>query len=292
MVEDLLAAGHSVRVVSSRGPDTMQAAPGLTYLKADTRDPGAICDALAGCDAVMHMVSTSLPATGDLNPTGDIRDNLVATVSLLESMRDQGIRRLVYLSSGGTVYGVPEALPIPETHPLRPINSYGIVKAAAESYIGLFARTSGLSPVILRPSNPYGPRQGRAGQQGLVNTLMSRALSGDPVQIWGDGSVVRDYLHVRDLARLCRLAIGGTVEGVFNAASGQGTSIREMIDLVSEVTGRPIDARYGPARAVDAPVSVLDISAAGRTFGWHPEIGLRDGLASTWTWRLAQGDAA
>jgi UDP-glucose 4-epimerase len=292
VVEQLLAAGHQVRAMSRGAPRYRQESPRLSLVTADVRDPHALRAALRGCDAVVHMASTTLPATGDINPKGDIADNLVATVDLLESMRDLGIRRLLYLSSGGAVYGVPEIVPIPETHPLRPINSYGIVKVAAESYIELFARSAGLSPVILRPSNPYGPRQGRKGLQGLVNTLMSHAIGGEPVQIWGDGSVVRDYLHVRDLARLCGLAIGSPVEGVFNAGSGQGTSVREMIELVSAATGRRIDAQFGPARAVDVPVSILDNAAAGRSFGWRPEIDLAEGLSSTWQWHLGQTEMA
>jgi UDP-glucose 4-epimerase len=292
VVEALIAAGHHVRVLSSRGPGNLRLMPRLSYIKADLRDAAALRHALAGSDAVMHMVSTKLPATGDLDPKGDIGDNLLGTVGVLEAMRDLGIPRLVYLSSGGTVYGPPDQVPIREDHPLRPMNSYGIVKAAAESYIRLFSKASGLASVILRPSNPYGPRQARAGQQGLVNTLMSRARSGEPIHIWGDGSVIRDYLHVEDMARLCVLALDSTTEGTFNAGSGQGTSVREMIDLVSFVSRRPLNIAYGAARSVDAPVSVLDVAAAGLAFGWRPAIDLPDGLEMTWNWHRAQAQAA
>jgi UDP-glucose 4-epimerase len=199
-----------------------------------------------------------------------------------------GVRRLVYLSSGGMVYGIPDVVPIPESHPLRPIGSYGIVKVAAEAFIGLYARNKGLSPVILRPSNTYGERQGRDGAQGVVNALLRRAMTGETIEIWGDGSVVRDYLSVHDLARLCLTAAESGVNGTFNAGSGLGTSLRTLIDMVAEVTGRKLDVSYGPARQLDAPVTILDNTAARATFGWEPQVSLRDGLCAAWDWHRQQ----
>ena len=251
---------------------------------ADCRDVEVVAGSLADCDCVVHAFSATTPGTGDADPSLDVAANLLPTIGLLDRMVDAGVKRLIFLSSGGMVYGMPGQLPIPEVHPLRPTNSYGIVKVAIESYIDLYARTKGLSAVILRPSNTYGVRQGRDGSQGLVNTLLRRALVGERVSIWGDGSIVRDHLHVDDLARLACLAGETEVTGVFNAGSGVGTSVRDLIDLVSEVTGRELDVQYGPQRSVDVPETVLDIARAGSAFGWRPEIGLRDGLTRTWAW--------
>jgi UDP-glucose 4-epimerase len=291
VVDHLLAAGHSVCAVS-RQPEAPRAqSGGIDYLHLDLRQRAALdalVPAIEGADAVLHMVSTTLPGTGDLDPRTDVADNLVSLVGVMELMLSLGNRRLIYLSSGGTVYGLPTTVPIPEDHPLRPINSYGIVKVAAESYVGLFARTKGLSPVILRPSNPYGDRQGRAGSQGLVNTLLRRAQSGEAIEVWGDGTVVRDYLHVQDLARLVVLAAESSAEGTFNAGSGVGTSVREMIDLAASVTGHQLETVYRPGRSVDVPVSILDRSAAQATFGWSPRIDLREGVARTWDWLQTQ----
>lgn len=287
VVDQLVAAGHSVRAVSRRPEALRGPVPGVDYQFIDYRDRAALGAAFVGCDAVFHTISATTPGSGDQNPLLDIGDNLVATVALLDEMLNSGIRRLVYVSSGGVVYGVPEQLPIPETHPLRPISSYGIVKVAIESYIELYARTKGLSPVIVRPSNAYGVRQGRDGSHLLVSTLLRRALSGEPISIWGDGSIVRDYLHVKDLVRLIVSAGESDVTGVFNAGSGVGISVRDLIGLVADVTSRPIAASYGQPRAFDVPVSILDSARARDVFGWVPEISLRDGIADAWVWHQA-----
>lgn len=284
VVDGLVAAGHEVRALARRPEALRGPVPGVDYRFVDYRDRSALAEVLAGCDAVFHMISATTPGSGDLDPIGDINDNLVGTVAVLDLMLAAGISRLVYVSSGGVVYGVPEVIPIPEAHPLRPINSYGIVKAAIEGYIGLYSRTKGLSPVILRPSNTYGLRQGRDGSQGLVSTLLHCAATGGIVNIWGDGHIVRDHLHVDDLARLAVLAVDGAETGIFNVGSGVGTSVRELIGLVEDVTGQRLNVQYGPQRAVDVPVSVLDVTRAGKIFGWTPQIKLREGLVQCWDW--------
>lgn len=281
VVDHLLAAGHDVRVVSRRPEHLRPPLPGVGYFQTDFRNRDALAKALAGCDAVFHMISSTVPGTGDLNPALDVAENLIPAINLMELMLAAGVRRLIYLSSGGTVYGAPQILPVPEDNPLRPISSYGIVKVAAESYIQLYSRTRGLSAAILRPSNAYGER----GTQGLINTLMRRAVAGEPFEIWGDGSVVRDFLHVHDLARLCVQAAESEITGAFNAGWGTGHSVREVLDMATEITGRKLEVRYGAGRSVDAPVSILDISAARSAFGWEPRINLREGLAQTWAWQ-------
>jgi UDP-glucose 4-epimerase len=286
VVDQVLLRGHQVLIVSRRPEPFRAPLPNVSYLSVDYRQTEDLRLALRDCDAVLHMVSSTVPATGDEHPRLDVNDNLVAIISLMELMLAEGVRRLVYLSSGGTVYGVPDVVPIPENHPLRPINSYGIVKVAAESYIKLFSRTRGLSSIVLRPSNPYGKRQAKDGKHGLISTILRRALASQSVEIWGDGSIVRDYLHVEDLARLAVMAVESDVTGTFNAGSGQGTSVRELIGLAEEVTGRRLDVNFGPQRSVDVPVSVLDVSNAREVFGWEPEIALREGVARTWEWHL------
>jgi UDP-glucose 4-epimerase len=235
---------------------------------------------------VIHAFSATTPGSGDRDPPLDVEQNLVSALTLLHLMTKSGVRRLVYLSSGGMVYGNSEVVPTPETHPLRPTGSYGIVKVAVESYIGLYARNCGLLPVIIRPSNTYGERQGVNGADGAVSTLMRRALSGERFEIWGDGSVVRDYLHVHDLARLCLTAAESDVTGIFNAGSGVGTSLKTLVERVMEVSGRSIDVIYGKARPVDVPLSILDIAAAKAAFDWWPHLTLTEGLRATWDWHL------
>jgi UDP-glucose 4-epimerase len=221
IVDQLLASGYSVRAFD-RYPERFRAPlTQVEYVFGDIKDPMAIIEAFADVGVVMHLVSTTVPGTADLDPRADVRDNLLSTLSLLDSMVKFGVSRFVYLSSGGTVYGIPEQVPTPETHPLRPINSYGIVKTAVEHYINLFHRTGGISPIIIRASNPFGPRQGHTGVQGVVTTFLNRVLRKKPMEIWGDGSVVRDYLYVEDLARLSVTAAASDKTGAYNGVAGK-----------------------------------------------------------------------
>lgn len=288
VVDHLAAAGHEVRVVARKPEVSRGPVAEVDYVFGDCGDRRLLSNVLDGVDGVFHVFSATTPGSATRAMWFDVEQNLGSALTLLELMAEKDIRRLVYLSSGGTVYGVPDAYPIRESQPLRPVGSYAIVKAAVEGYIGLFARERGLLPVILRPANTYGERQGRNGAQGAVSVLMQRALSGEPFEIWGDGSVVRDFLHVEDLARLCVLAVGSDVSGTFNAGSGLGLSLRDLVALVAEVTGRRIEVRYGEARSVDVPVNILDIAAAKAALGWSPRLTLREGLARTWDWHLAQ----
>ena len=163
---------------------------------------------------------------------------------LLDQMRFNDVRRIVFLSSGGTVYGNPDTAPVTEIHPLRPICSYGVVKVAIENYLFMYHDLYGIEPVVLRPSNPIGPRQGHFGIQGVVPTFLRRLLDGELIEVWGDGSVVRDYLDITDLAALCLRAGTSEVIGVFNAGSGIGTSVNDILAIIESVTGRHPEVTY------------------------------------------------
>ena len=159
------------------------------------------------------------------------------------------------------------------------------MKVAVESYVEMYARERGLRPVILRPSNAYGERQGLNGADGAVSVLMRCASRGEGFHMWGDGSVVRDFLHVADLARACVAAAESGVTGSFNLGSGTGTSLLDLIEMVAQVTGRPIAVNRSGGRTVDAPVSILDVQAIRAALGWEAQIPLREGLRRTWEWQ-------
>lgn len=284
LVDELLAEGAKVRVFD-RSPERYRPRlHGVEFMQADWGDTAAMAEALADVDTVFHLISTTVPGTSNLDPVGDIQSNLVHTVRLLELMRAAGVRRIVYLSSGGTVYGIPKCDPVPEEHPLRPISSYGIVKVAIENYLLMEERLYDLQPTILRASNPYGPRQGHGGVQGVIGTFLWKMAHDEPIQLWGDGSIVRDFIHVRDLARLCVLVAQGGVTGCYNAGSGHGHSISEIIATIAAVLGRDIVPVRKPGRGFDVPRVVLDIRAIQKAIGWKPEIGLSNGVSETWEW--------
>lgn len=287
IVDALLAAGLSVRVFDRQPERFRKPLAKVDYQIGNFGDRMALIEALSGVDAVIHLVSTTFPGTADLDPKTDVQDNLAGTIALLDCMVSVGISRILFLSSGGTVYGIPETVPIPESHPLCPINSYGIVKVAIESYLEMYRRTRGLSPVIMRASNPYGPRQGHKDVQGVITTFLSRVMADEQIEIWGDGTVVRDYLNVADLARLCLKAICSEAQGPYNAGSGVGTSVNEIINVVRRATGKKIEPIYKAGRSTDVPLSVLDISRARKDFAWAPTADLDAGVAETWAWMQA-----
>ena len=284
LVDALQVAGHTVSVFDRAGERYRHPVPGVDYMVGDFADKMALAEALSGKDVVFHLVSTTFPGTANMDPKADVTGNLISTLNLIEMMNSIGIRRLVYLSSGGTVYGPTPSHPIPEDHPMNPISSYGIVKVAIERYLEMFRASHGLQPISIRAANPFGPRQGHTGVQGVISTFMRRMRDGQRIEIWGTGHVVRDYLYVSDLAALCVAAAESDLCGAVNAGSGEGRSLLELIDALANVSGQVIVPDFMPSRKIDVPYSVLDIAKAREMLCWQPVIDFRDGLRTTWHW--------
>jgi UDP-glucose 4-epimerase len=292
LVDRLHERGHTVRVYG-RNPSRFRGAPeGTEFVEGELGNHGLIRGAVDGLDTVFHFVSTTIPKTSNDDPIYDVRSNLVDALVLLEACVDAGVRKVVFSSSGGTVYGVPKTLPIAEEHPTDPITSYGIVKLGVEKYLGLFHRLHGLDYAALRISNPYGARQDPAGQQGAISVFFDRIRSGETITIWGDGQVVRDYLYVSDLVdALEAAALTETERKVFNVGSGLGVSLNELVALMGETAGAEPRVEYLPGRSFDVPASVLDVGRARAELGWSPKTDLREGLARTWRWILTLSEA-
>jgi UDP-glucose 4-epimerase len=235
----------------------------------------------------VHLASSTVPKTSNDDPIFDVHMNLVESIALLELCRTHDVRKIVFFSSGGTIYGVPTSLPVKEEHPTDPLCSYGIVKLAVEKYLHCFHALYGLQYVALRVSNAYGIRQNPASQQGVIPVFMRRVLHGEPVRIWGDGSVVRDFVAVRDVAALCATALLSEENGVFNAGSGAGVSINRILEDISAVAGREATIIREPARSFDVPAIVLDCEKARKIFGWSPKIVLKQGLGELAEWLRA-----
>jgi UDP-glucose 4-epimerase len=241
--------------------------------------------ALRDIDIVIHLISTSVPATANLDILADVQNNVVATLRLLQACRQHKISKVLFASSGGTVYGIPKQLPIPEAHPTQPINAYGIAKLTIEHYLQLFYRLYGLGYIILRGANPYGERQNPLGAQGAVAVFLGQIYRNQPITLWGAGEVVRDYFYVGDMAQAFRLATESSLQqGTFNVGSGHGLSVQQLLDEISTVTGQTPNLIYQPARLADVPTNVLDIAHIQHTLGWQPVTPLAVGLARTWAW--------
>ena len=284
IVDLLLDAGHKVRVVDQSPEQFRQPLTDVDYRLMDYTNASELEAALDGIETVIHAISSTVPGTSNKDTQADIRNNLLGFIRLLELLKKQGIHRIVFLSSGGTVYGTPDIIPIPENHPLNPLCSYGVVKVAIEKYLFMYQHLYGLRPIVIRPANPYGPRQGHSGVQGVISTFLADVLKGRPLNVWGDGSTVRDFFHVQDLAKLCVTAAESDQSGIFNAGSGCGHSIREIINIISEITGVAADVRFSDARTCDVEKVVLDIKKAKNAFNWSPDISLDQGVRDHWQW--------
>jgi UDP-glucose 4-epimerase len=234
---------------------------------------------LEGVDVVLHLISTTLPGNSNDDMVYDVHSNLVATLQLLKAMVSKGVRRIVFISSGGTVYGNPTYLPMDENHPTEPRVSYGVTKLAIEKYLLLHQYLHELKATILRVANPFGQRQRVETAQGAVAAFVRKAMNGEPVEIWGDGTVVRDYIYVSDVAEAFARAVEYDGEhSVFNISTAVGTSLNELIGLVERVVGREVSRHYRPGRHFDVAVNILDNSLARRELGWVPRVTLAEGL--------------
>jgi UDP-glucose 4-epimerase len=287
----LLRDGHALRIFERPRVDPYRAfAAGedVEWVTGDLLSMHDLGAAIDGSDAVVHLVSTTLPKSSNDDPVYDVQTNLVASLQMLEAMRARDVRRIVFISSGGTVYGTPQRVPVDEQHPTEPQVSYGIVKLAIEKYLLMYQRLHGFRTRILRVANPYGERQRVATAQGAVGVFLHRALRDEPIEVWGDGSVVRDYIYVADVAEAFARALAYEGEhSVFNISSGQGVSLNELLAQLEGLLGRPVERRYLAGRSIDVPANVLDNSLARRELGWSPQVDLARGLARTAEWMRA-----
>ena len=283
LVDGLLSAGYRVKALGRHLPGLIapsaQTHPNLSLVSVSLADRLALQQALEGSELVFHLASGSLPQSSNRDPHADVQVNLLGTLNLLEAARLTGVKRLVVVSSGGTVYGIPQAVPIPETHPTDPICSYGITKLAMEKYVALYRQLHGLEGVVLRVANPFGPRQRLDAAQGVVPVFLGKALRHEPLQIWGDGSTVRDFLDVADVvAALLAVVRYKGAESLFNIGSGQGLSLNQLIALLEQQLNRSLDVQYLPSRGCDVPTNVLCIDRAKEALNWAPKIPVADGL--------------
>jgi UDP-glucose 4-epimerase len=238
-------------------------------------------------DLVYHTAWANIHETSLKNVVADLENNLVPTLGLLETCRDVGVKRLIFLSSGGTIYGIPNSLPIQETHPTNPINAYGVTKLTVEKYIRMYSHLYGLEYVILRPSVPYGPRQIPHRRQGVISVFIYNALLGKPVRIWGDGNnIIRGYFYIKDLIEaLVRVGdIHLVDEAIYNLDGTVSYSLNDIIRIIESVLHVVINVQNEPPRPFDVPHLVLDISRATNAFGWLPHTSLEEGIINTAQW--------
>lgn len=265
------------RSASPRHEDLRRA--GVDVVVADARDHDHVTRALDGVDHVVFGAGGLMPAESNKDPVSDVVLALQPLLTVLAATIARPGTALTYLSSGGTVYGRPQQTPIPETHPTEPITSYGILKLAGEKYVALHGELHGLPTRILRVGNVYGPGQPADRSQGVVAAFLDRVQRGADITMFGNGTVVRDFVHATDVCRAVRDLPPTTIaaERVVNVGSGHGTSLAALLRTIEERLQVDAKVVHLPAREFDVPSNVLDISRMQALCNLAP-ISLADGL--------------
>lgn len=281
----LLERAHAVTIfdrprISDQRVHTL---PDVRRVEGDFQNEADLRPLLESHPLVFHFIGSTLPCSSNENPSYDVETNVVDTLRLLDMAVAAGVRRIVFPSSGGTVYGPSPEVPRREDDPTHPISSYGITKLVVEKYLELYRRLFGLDYLCFRFSNPYGEDQTSTGVLGAVSTFIQRAKNGQPVEIWGDGSTTRDYILVDDAidAILCGLEYRGDFR-LFNVGTGVGTSLNELVTAIRSISGQELEVRCCAGRRADVPWNVLDVSRARTELGWRPATTLEAGIARLW----------
>lgn len=292
VVDVLLSTGRQVSVVGRHKQPSRTLPENVRYFSGDIADKGFMAKRFREADEVIDLAYSSVPKTSFEDPVKDIINNLPASVGMLELACTLRIRKMVFVSSGGTIYGEPSHLPIPETHPTNPISPYGITKLALEKYAFMFHRLKGLPIVCVRPSNPFGEGQEPFVGQGFIATAIASILSGNEISIFGEKGTIRDYIYIDDLARGILAALDSGWPGeCYNIGSGIGRSNLEIIASISRVAGKhglKPKVRHQPGRPFDVSANILDSSQLREISGWQPESGFDGAIEQTFNWYLEQ----
>ena len=293
LVAGLAAEGARVTVLTRTRPQGGAAAriAGARIVVSDAADRAAVEHALENVDHVVWCAGGLLPADSNLDPIADVRDALPPLLTMLEALRRREQVGITFVSSGGTVYGNPALLPVPESHPTSPLTSHGVTRVAAEHYLALYQDVYGVPVLILRCGNVYGEGQRGDRSQGVIAAALACLQTDSPFSMFGDGSSERDYLYIGDLVEVvCGLLGRRDVPRIVNVGSGRGATVADVVDVVESVTGRHLQLEPRPARPGDVSRVVLDTSLLQSLEPFDP-LPLHDGIALTWT-ALVEGEFA
>ena len=284
VVDRLLADGHVVDVVDNLSVGRPERVDRRARLHVcDLRSPRL--DAVVATvrpEVLVHVAAQAAVARSVIDPLLDASVNVLGTIALLEAGRRVGVRRAVYISTGGAAYGDTDVLPTPEDHPTRATSPYGVSKVAAERYLECWAGLTGASTITLRLANVYGPRQDPKGEAGVVAIFSHRLLLGEACLVNGDGEQTRDYVYVGDVAEAISRAVARPdATGIVNVGTGRETSVNELYARLARIAGVTRPADHGPAKPGEQRRSLLDASRAKALLGWTPATALDDGLART-----------
>jgi UDP-glucose 4-epimerase len=289
IVDALLARGDAVAVVDDlstgrRANLEGALAAGATLHELDVCDTERLAAAVReeAPDVVFHLAAQIDVRRSVADPAADARVNVEGTINVLKAAHAAGVRRVVYSSTGGAIYGEAELVPTNEDAPIRPLSPYGQAKYAAEGYCQLFAALHGLSAISLRYANVYGPRQDPLGEGGVIAIFCGRLHTGAAPTVYGDGRQTRDYVYVGDVVAANLLAADSELTGSYNVGTGVETSVLDLVAAFRELAGgAPFEPEHAPARAGEVLRSCLDASRARAALGWEPQVDLVAGLRLT-----------
>jgi UDP-glucose 4-epimerase len=289
IVDKFLAERHDVCVYDLY-PERFRRSPkGIKFYTGDFGNVGALDELIStGFDAVIHCVSTTTPKSSNESPEFDIQSNVIGTLYLLDICVKHKVGKLVFLSSGGTVYGDIGGLDmVDEEHAVRPMCSYGVSKLTIEHYLDVYKHLRGLDYVALRLSNPFGERQSPLRALGALTVFLHRTLKGQNVEVWGDGSVTRDFIYVGDVAKAVYLATVNPVSGIFNVGTGTGLSLSDILTHIKQVVGTAPSVTWLPSRSFDVPRIILDATKLRKATDWYCTTTLQEGVSITADWLRA-----
>jgi UDP-glucose 4-epimerase len=283
-VDALLARSHDVAVLDDLSSGKRERTyPRTRFHEADLRDAARVREIMEQerPEVICHLAAQMDVRRSVADPAFDAQVNLVGMLNLMEAGRTLGLKRVIFASSGGVVYGEQDSFPCDETHPCRPVSPYGVAKLAAEQYLYFYRHEYGITYTAMRYGNVYGPRQDPHGEAGVVAIFCGRLLAGESCTIYGDGRQTRDYVYVGDVAAANVAALEADCAGAFNIGTGHETDVNQLYRELADLAGVAKPPAYAPARPGEQRRSVISPARARRELGWEPRMALREGLAAT-----------
>lgn len=296
IVDALIDRGHRVTVLDnlSSGQET-NLNRRAKFIKGDITNQKKLESVFKRVEpeAIFHLAAQINVRASVENPILDAECNILGSLRLIDMAAKTGVKKFIFASTGGAMFGDEAPYPVTEDTPITPLSPYGLAKASTEEYLRFYHRTKGLPYIILRYSNVYGPRQNPHGEAGVVaiftSAIMESSQSLINATIYGDGEQTRDYIYVGDVAKANLAALDSELtEGTFHIGTGKETTVNEIFRLINWQFGKGYEVSHGPAKAGDVKRSVLDISKAERELGWKPEVAVAEGITATATWFKAR----
>jgi UDP-glucose 4-epimerase len=274
----------NVHILSKHFP-AREIEPNMIFYQGNLDDKKILERVLPECRTVVHLASSTTPGSSSRQPALEADKNITPTLRFLDILQGYENVHIIFVSSGGTLYGNPESTPVNETHPLNPLSFHGAGKVALETFLRTFSNLPEKTTSIVRPSNVYGPGQSLRSGFGVIRTMLEHVRRGTVMEIWGDGTSVRDFLYIDDmLSALIRLIDFPNDNNTYNVGSGIGYSLNQLKEIIESVCGKKVPAIYRPSRKTDVKTIILDSSRLRNKTKWHPMVSLEEGVELTWKW--------